>query len=153
MAEQERSCHLAHNARGKRINQEFAFLGVSAVIKASVQFEIADRLSSIRRLFRLLYRFLEFLFQQFGGMFLRFYRLPKNRVAPPVLRFHGARRFFHILKHLRLDRSDMRNHAPRCAINLEHSPATWARYVEIGIPFTHRRIIPHPDQSGEGVTH
>src|ERR1700733_491781 len=120
--------------------------------RTSIQFEIADRLSSIRRLFRLLHRFLKFLFQQFGGMFLRFYRLPKNRVAPPVLLLHGARRCFHILKHFRLDRSDMRNHAPRRAINLEHRPATWARYVEIGIPFAHTRIIPHPDRSGEGIS-
>src|SRR5260370_31839888 len=44
----------------------------------SVQLEIPDRPSRVRRLFGLLYRLLEFLLQQLRGMLLRFHRLPED---------------------------------------------------------------------------
>lgn len=40
-------------------------------VRGSVQIEVADGLAGVRSLFRFLQRFLELLFQQVGGMFLR----------------------------------------------------------------------------------
>jgi len=75
----------------------------------SIQFEVTDRLTGIGRFFGLLHGLLEFLFQEFGRMLLRFDRLAENRVSPAILLLHGARSFLHVLKHSRLDGSGVRN--------------------------------------------
>lgn len=48
-----------------------------AVLKL-VEVEVADGFAGIWRFLRLLYGFLEFLFQKLGGILLVFHRLPKN---------------------------------------------------------------------------
>ena len=86
-------------------------------------------------------------------MFLRFHRLPENRVAAAVLLFHGASRFFHVIESFRLDGSSVRNNAARGRIDLQDRAAARASYIKIrftgiGFVFHHRRSYRNPDQRG-----
>jgi hypothetical protein len=75
-------------------------------------------------------------------MLLGLYRLAEDGVAAPVLFFHCARRFLHVLESSGFHRRGMRDHRLRRGIDLHHRPAAGAGHVKIGFPFRHRRIIP-----------
>src|SRR5882724_6603961 len=144
MSEKKRSRHSSpsQNMWGK-IQPESRFLGaLGGENEISIEIEIADRLAGIRRLFRLLHRFLEFLLQQLRSMLLRIDVLAEYRLAPDVLFLHRARRFFHVSEHSWLDGRGVRDNTLRRDVHFHHRPATRTGNVEIGFAFRHSRIIP-----------
>ena len=65
------------------------------------------------------------------GMFLRLYRLLKNRFAASILLAHRLGCGFHISKGLRLHRRSVRYDRTRLRINLENCTAARTRHFEI----------------------
>src|SRR4029077_9838870 len=102
-----------------------------------VEIEVAYGLAGIGRFFGFADRFLEFLFQQFGGVLLRFHRLLEDGIPPAVLLFHGPCRLFHVVEHFGLDCRGMRYDRLRAGINLQHGIAARARH------FKQAGILPH----------
>src|SRR5208282_1620217 len=116
------------------------------------QIEIPNWFSRVWRLLGFLHRLLEFFLQQLRGMLLRFHRLAKNRVAPAVLFFHGASRFFHVVEGFRLDWRSMRYDAARGRVDFHHRAAARTSHVKtrltrIGFAFHHPRSYRNWPQS------
>src|SRR6266853_1755327 len=96
----------------------------------SVQVEIANGLTGIRRFFRLLDRFLKFLLPNIGGVLLGLDGLAEDRFTTVILLFHGASSFFDVLKHLGLNRRGMGDYRPRADINLQHGVTAGTGHFE-----------------------
>ena len=96
----------------------------------SVEIEVADGLAGIGRFFGFLDRFLKLLIQQFGSVFLVFYRLAKDGVATAILLSHGVGGRFHIIEHLGFDGGGMGNDGLAFRIHLEHRAAARAGHLE-----------------------
>src|SRR6516225_548979 len=86
----------------------------------SVEIEIPYWFAGIGGLFGFFQRFLEFLLQQVGGVFLGFHRLLENRFPPAVLFAHGFRSGFHVAEGFWLHSLGMRDHCARLSINLQY---------------------------------
>src|SRR5580698_4900824 len=97
-----------------------------------IEIEIADRLSRIRRLFRLPQRFLKLLLEQIGGVLLRLNRLLKNRVAPAVLLAHGFGGGLHVVESFRFYGSSVRDDCACFVVNFEHGIAAGTSHFESG---------------------
>src|SRR5713226_5239171 len=86
-------------------------------------------------------------------MLLRFHRLAEDRVAPAVLFFHGASRFFHVVEGFWLDRRGMRDYGARGSVDFHDRAAAGARHVKIrfttiGFAFHHSRSYRNPRHRG-----
>src|SRR5258708_29353 len=90
-------------------------------------------------------------FQECGGkppgMFLRFHRLPEDRIPTAILLLHGASRFFHVVECFWLDRRGVRDDAARRSVDFHDRAAAGAshvkiRFTKIGFALRHTAIIP-----------
>src|SRR6516225_1895734 len=102
-----------------------------------IEVEIANRLARVGRLFRLFHGFLEFLFEQLGGVLLILDRLSEDGIAAAVLFLHGPCSFLDVVEHLRLYGASMRDHRFRVGINLQNRIATRTGDFEQGGTFRH----------------
>lgn len=103
----------------------------------SIEIEIANGFAGVGSFFGFFERFLKFLLEQFGGVFLRLDRLAEDRLAPAVLLFHGFRCIVHVGEHSGLHGSGVRDDGCGCRIHFQNRIAARAGDFDAG------RILRH----------